>query len=244
MSVNFWVSIATAVITGIFAIMVFTRYLNRRRWYLFAWSVGLTLYSVGALAQALLFDNFDTFLFKLWYWAGALALTLWLGQGSVFLLVQNKKRAWANFAVVLVLMVVSLAYIAAAGVDPSVYRPEVELTDQYGEIFTATGSEKTIRTILAITTNTYGTLMLVGGAAYSAYQLWRKNIMPNRMWGNLLILAGGLMPALGGTLILLGSPTFKYLGELFGGVLMFTGFLVTTREAPTARPAVKETAST
>jgi len=53
--------------------------------------------------------------------------------------------------------------------------------------------------------NTWGTLALVGGAIYSAWIFRRKGIMRNRVVGNWLIAAGGLLPALGGALIRLGD---------------------------------------
>jgi hypothetical protein len=52
------------------------------------------------------------------------------------------------------------------------------------------------------------------------------------MWGNILIAVGGLLPALGGFLILLGNPAFKYAGQLLGGILLFAGFLLATQHAP------------
>ena len=56
--------------------------------------------------------------------------------------------------------------------------------------------------------------------------------MRDRVYGNWLIAAGGLLPATGGTLIRLDYPSFKYLAELSGVVLIFAGFLLATRQAP------------
>src|SRR5690606_17889734 len=76
--------------------------------------------------------------------------------------------------------------------------------------------------------NVWGTIALVGGAVYSAVLFRRKQIMRNRMIGNWLIAAGGLMPALGGALIRLGDPSFKYAGEMLGAILIFAGYLMAT----------------
>ncbi len=229
MSASFYISAATAVITGIFTVIIFVRYRERPRKHLLAWGMGMALYSLSTLAQAYLFSAFDEWVFKLWYWAGALVVALWLGQGTVFLLVRKGNRAMISFWFVLVSSVFSLIVISAAGVDASIYEPGMHMTEQYKEIFTATGGTKAIRTTLAITLNSYGTLTLVGGAVYSASLFWRKRVLPNRMWGNVLIAVGGMLPAMGGVLILLGSPEFKYLGQLLGGILIFAGFLVATK---------------
>lgn len=232
MHISFLLSVATTVITAAFAFMVLARYRAKGGWHLLSWGIGLVLYSLGTAAQALLFGRFNPVLFKLWYWAGALAVAPWLGQGSVFLLVRKGKRAWISFWVILALSVIGLVYIAQTGLDASAYRPGVDLTEQYKLIFTASGGEKAIRTVLAIVMNTLGTILLVGGALYSGFLFWRKKVLPHRMWGNVLIAAGGLLPATGGTLILLGVPSLKYLAQFLGGILLFIGFLVATQSVP------------
>jgi hypothetical protein len=68
----------------------------------------------------------------------------------------------------------------------------------------------------------------VGGAIYSAVIFWRKHILFQRMIGNVLIAAGALAPALGGSLIRLGLPDLLYLSELVGVVLMYFGFIYAT----------------
>lgn len=76
----------------------------------------------------------------------------------------------------------------------------------------------------------------MGGAIYSAYIFWRKRVLFNRMIGNILIAAGALAPAMGGSFIKIGLPDFLYLTELVGAVLMYTGFLQTTT-VPAVEPA-------
>lgn len=229
MSASFYISVITAVITGLFALIIFARYRKKQRKHLLAWGIGMVLYSLSTSAQAYLFINFNEWIFKLWYWAGALIVALWLGQGTIFLLVRKGNRAMISFYFVLISSLISLLVMGAAKVDPSVYQAGMEMTEQYRIIFTATGGAKAVRTVLAIVLNSYGTLMLVGGAVYSAFIFWRKRVLPNRMWGNVLIASGGMLPAMGGVLILLGSPAFKYLGQLLGGLLIFAGFLLATK---------------
>ncbi len=229
MSVSFYISLTTAVITAVFTVIIFVRDRGRRRKHLLMWGAGMALYSLSTFAQAYLFVSFNEWVFKAWYWAGALVVALWLGQGSVFLLVRKRNRAMISFYFVLISSIIGLVVIGTSGVDSSVYRAGVDMTEQYRDIFTATGGAKTARTVLAIVLNSYGTLMLVGGAAYSASVFWRKRILPNRMWGNVLIAGGGMLPAMGGVLVLLGNPAFKYIGQLLGGLLIFAGFLAATK---------------
>lgn len=230
MSTSFWISSATALTTGLFAALVLAQYFQRRRWSSLAWGIGLVLYSVGALAQAILALRFNGFLFMLWYWAGAVVVAPWLGQGTLFLLARGKNWAWISFWTIVILSVLGLFLVFGAELNPNAYRAGVDLTEQFQDIFVMVGAARAARVILVIFLNTVGTLMLVGGAVYSAFIFWRKREMANRLWGNVLIAAGGLLPAMGGFLILLGGPDFKYLGQLLGGLLLFAGFLVSARE--------------
>ena len=75
-------------------------------------------------------------------------------------------------------------------------------------------------------------LTLVGGAIYSAYLFWRKKILINRMFGNILIAIGALSPAMGGSLLRAGLTDMLYMSELVGAILMFVGFLMATSGAP------------
>jgi hypothetical protein len=53
------------------------------------------------------------------------------------------------------------------------------------------------------------------------------------MVGNILIAAGAMMPAFGGSAQRFGIPVALYVGEFVGAVLMFIGYLYTSRPART-----------
>ena len=84
--------------------------------------------------------------------------------------------------------------------------------------------------------NIYGTLTLVGGAIYSAFLFWRKHVLVQRMLGNILIAAGAMMPAMGGTFIRAGLPDFLYLSEFLGVVIMYGGFMLAISVQPAEQP--------
>jgi hypothetical protein len=89
--------------------------------------------------------------------------------------------------------------------------------------------------------NLYGTVALVGGAGYSAYIFWRKRVLLHRTLGNLMIAIGATLPAFGGFFSRMGVPAALYLGEFFGILLLFSGFLRATTpmksEVLAAQPA-------
>jgi hypothetical protein len=86
--------------------------------------------------------------------------------------------------------------------------------------------------------NLYGTVTLVGGAIYSAWIFWRKRILLHRAIGNVLIAAGALLPAFGGSFSRMGIPGALYISELLGAILLFLGFLRAT--SPIAEKAQVE----
>jgi hypothetical protein len=90
--------------------------------------------------------------------------------------------------------------------------------------------------------NLYGTLALVGGAAYSAYIFWRKRVLLHRAIGNVLIAVGAMLPAFGGLFSRLQIPGALYLGEFLGVVLLFLGFwrATTPMQESAAMPATTD----
>jgi hypothetical protein len=131
--------------------------------------------------------------------------------------------ALAVVSLLAAILVFSAPVNPAAGFDPG--QP---VSAQYESILTRGG----ITILLTILLNVYGTITLVGGAIYSAYLFWRKKVLANRLYGNILIAAGALSPALGGTFIRLGISDWLYLSELVGALMMYAGFLLATSEAP------------
>jgi hypothetical protein len=180
------------------------------------------------LSEALLSITFSAFVVKIWYLTGAMLTAAWLGMGSVHLLIRKGKSAqiatWILTAVsILAFILVMLAPIISTSFD--VTRP---VSEQYKEILTRNG----LTIFLTILLNVYGTITLVGGAIYSAFLFWRKKILANRMFGNVLIAAGALSPALGGTLLKAGYADMLYVSEFVGVILMFIGFVMATSGKP------------
>jgi hypothetical protein len=121
----------------------------------------------------------------------------------------------------------------ATPLDGSAFTVGVDLSDQYRQILPAGALVRRLTPLF----NVYGTLWLVGGAVYSAWLFWRKRVLLHRVIGNVLIAAGALAPALGGSLSRLGASEFLYFSELLGAGLMFVGFLRATTPMGVQEPA-------
>jgi len=253
-----FVSILGTVITGIFALLVLRRWSKRRKPYLMAWGIGLVLYFLGMLSQVILYFVWSPFFFGLWYWSGALMVAAWLGQGTTYLLVRRGSIARNLQMALLLVTVMTLPWtLFLTDFNEDAWKPGADMTQIYRTEADADGnitiegimtleSRGTVRFFSPIM-NSWGTIALVGGALYSARLFRRKQILRNRMLGNWFIAAGGLLPALGGVLIRLGDPSFKYFGELGGAVLIFIGFLLATQrdDAPEreAKPSTSPAAA-
>lgn len=245
-------SAITALTSAVFAVIVFRRWLDKRRPHLLAWAIGLALYFLGSLSQVVLTLTWSPIFFGLWYWSGALMVAAWLGQGTVYLLLRRGNIA-RNIQMALILVgLMTLPWtLFLTPFNESAWQPGTDMTQIYRDEVDATGNviregimsgsaRGSVRFFSPIM-NVWGTVALVGGALYSAYLFRRKQIMRNRVVGNWLIAAGGLLPALGGALIRLGVPELKYLGEMFGVILIFWGFWLATHavdadDSPQARP--------
>ena len=77
--------------------------------------------------------------------------------------------------------------------------------------------------------NLYAFVFLVGGAAKSAVQFWRRRETRNRAVGNALIAVGALLPGIGGSFTRFGYTEVLYVTEFLGIILIYLGYLRATR---------------
>jgi hypothetical protein len=218
-AVTTWLPYLTSIIVLVFAVLVFRRYVRRRGPHLLLWGLGLVMYGIASFCEAYYTAfGWNPLIFRLWYFFGAMLAAAWLGQGTVYLLARKR---WAN-ALMVILGVGSLyglIRVFGAQLDPSLMTGG-ELS---GHAITTSGVR-----ILTPFFNVYGTVTLVGGAAYSAWIFLRQRTLLHRVIGNVLIAVGAMAPALGGLLSRFGLGGYLYLSELIGAVLMFMGFIRAT----------------
>jgi len=229
-----FISLFSTVISFAFTASVFQRYLVRKGPHLLMWSIGLFLYGIGTLTEVLLSLSFSEISIKLWYLCGAMLTAAWLGMGTIHLLVRRGRIAWGITAGLGIVSLASLALVMAAPLTPaaSTYQVSQAVSAQYKDVLVRSGAV----TALTIVLNIFGTVGMVGGAIYSAYLFWRKQVMLNRVIGNVLIAAGALMPAMAGSFVKAGLADVLYVSELIGAILMFLGFWLSTQKAIAPAP--------
>ena len=214
----------SATISTIFAIFVFRRYTERKGNHLLLWGIGMIFYAGGGFAEGY-FGAFgwNTFIYRMWYLFGAILVAAWLGQGTVYLLAKKK---WAH--TLMVLLVLGSIYgafkVFTAELDPTLLTTSLHTGSELSGHAIVTPGVRSLTPIF----NLYGTVTLVGGAAYSAWIFFRKRILLHRAIGNLLIAVGAILPAFGGAFSRFGISGGLYISEFLGAVIMFIGFIRAT----------------
>lgn len=230
-----WLPFLASLVSFIFAGLVFRRYFERKGTHLLLWGIGLIFYGIGGFCEGYYTAwGWNPWIFRLWYLFGAILVAAWLGQGTVFLLAKAK---WARLTFILLLLgsLYGAVRVFTARLDPSLLTTSAHTGSELSGHAIVTPGVRPLTPLF----NLYGTLTLVGGAAYSAWLFWRKRVLLHRTIGNILIAIGAMAPAFGGTFSRLGIPGALYLSELLGVILMFAGFLRATTSLEVKKAATR-----
>jgi hypothetical protein len=225
---NVTISLLSSLITFTFVAMLLDQFLERRRAYQAVWMVALLVFGLGVFVEFIAnLSGWSVATYRLWFLFGATFAAGTLGLGSVYLLLPPRiahiitavfliAGLWAAYRVLTV-------PIDAAAVIPGhgqARPPSVQSIP--GDV-----------TLIVVLFNGFGTLAVVGGALWSAWQFWQRRTAGYRVISNLLIAAGALIVAASGSLAGLGNPAYLFAGELAGIAVIFAGFL---RSQPALEP--------
>lgn len=189
------------------------------------WSIAFTMFAVAASADAAgIALGWNTWLAKLYYATGPALVVAFLAIGQLYLLAPAAMRRFGPGATLLV-TALWLSLVANAPVDSN--RLAADGWDAIER-----GPEMVAITILI---NSAGTMIIVGGAGWSAIQYWRRGTHWNRMVGCALICTGTLIVAAGGSLSRLGYYEYLYLAMAIGIAMIFGGVLLSRRPEASSR---------
>lgn len=210
-----------AGVSLIFGAMVLNQYLSRKKPFQLAWSIALFMFGAASLAAALGSTlGWNPILAKTYYFFGAMIVVGYFALGTVYLLF-SETAARIYLYVLLAMTAVSAALIIGAEVDTARLAP-----DQWEALIRTTAMK-----ILTISLNTIGTIIIVGGAVYSAIKYFQKTGDLDRVISNGLIAGGVFIIASGGTLgglFKVGGDASQALQSVFqaiGIAVMFAGFI-------------------
>ena len=206
--------LVTTFVAGAFAVAVALRYVRKRRPSHLAWAVGLLLFAVAAFNGFLARSGGATDTeYRLFYLFGAIANVAWLALGTVFIVAPRYGRA--ALAAVVALTVVAAYAVFATPVDLAV------------AVDTGKGfPDGSLPRILAAIGSGGGSIVLIGGALWSAWAFLRRRDQGRRALANVVIALGVFIAAAGGTAAFTGASGVLELTNLLGVSVMFVGFLL------------------
>jgi hypothetical protein len=208
------VPLVTTIVSGAFAVAVALQYARKRRPPLLAWTIGLALFTVAAFMGFLARNGGATDVeYRLFYLFGAIANVAWLALGTVFIIAPRYGRA--ALAVVLTLCAVGVYAVFASPVD-------IRVAVDTGKGF----PDGSLPRILAAIGSGAGSLVLIGGALWSAWVFFRRRNQGRRALANAVIAVGVFIVAAGGTVAFTGASGILELTNLVGVSVMFVGFLL------------------
>jgi len=228
------VAVAAALVASAFGLSTLERWLSRRRRHELAWAVALGMFALAAAALAAGAQaGWSGAAFRIFYLFGAIADVPVLALGTVYLL--GGRRTGDRAAVV-----VGTFVVFAAGVLVSTRLRAPLPRDQLAQ---GSAVFQPLPRILAALGSAGGAVVILAGAVWSAWRVWRERAPRHLLWSNGLIAAGTLVLAAGGTLnSVVGAMTAFAITLLAGIVCIFAGFLVAAgaargeRAIPPARP--------
>ncbi len=216
---NTAVPLISSLVSLVFALAVFDQYLGRRKPHQLVWSIGFLMYFLSTGSEFVTgVWGLNAVAYRIWYLCGAIYVAAYLGMGTVYLLFRGR-RANIAMSILGVASIYALIAVIIAPIDLSAVQSAAS-----GAMLSGQGFPASVR-IMTPFFNTFGTVALVGGAAYSAWIFWRKRILPHRVVSNILIAVGAILPAFGGALSRFGLTQVLYYLELAGVVIIFIGFL-------------------
>lgn len=204
----------TTFVAAAFAVAVALRYMRRRRPSHLAWAIGLLLFAVAAFNGFLARSGGATDTeYRLFYLFGAVANVAWLALGTIYIVAPRYGRI--ALAAVLALTAVAAYAVFATPVDLAV------------AVDTGRGfPDGSLPRILAAIGSGGGSIVLIGGALWSAWVFLRRRDQGRRALANVIIAVGVFIAAAGGTVAFTGASGVLELTNLLGVSVMFVGFLL------------------
>jgi hypothetical protein len=224
----FVIPLIAGAVGGAFAAVVARQYLSRRKPYQAIWAVALAMFAAAAFfetaGQAV---GWSDPTYKGYYLFGGLLNVGWLGLGSLLLLTSPRAGRIATIVMVLI-SVIALVAVLMSHTDHNLLKAQVP----------ARGAID-IPAILPLVTNLGGSLLLIGGAAWSAWRSARAGSPRNRVVGLAVLAAGAFIVAGGHSYAQTkGVYAAQPLSEALGIVAMFVGYLVIESRSRVPRPTV------
>lgn len=225
MSDAFWSSwlwpLATGIIGFVYTALLLNQFRTRKKPHQLAWAVGFLFYAVAALMEAVseYSGTWDPTVYRI-YIVLAASMVGFLGLGTLYLI--TRTRTLGNIYLAFVLVCLGVFFWG-------VFNTELVTENLVAGITvggSALGPAGQFPRIMSLPFNIAGTLLLLGGSAWSIVKFWKKREYRYRAWANVLIIIGTLVIAGAGSMARAGQTVGLYPAEMVASAILLAGFLM------------------
>lgn len=211
---------ATAALGFVYVALLVRQWLERRKPHQLAWAVGFLFYAVAAAMEAVseATGTWDATVYRV-YIVLAASMVGFLGLGTLYLI--TKKRTLGN--IYLGFNLVALGVFLYGVFTTQLITENLVAGITVGG--SALGESMSFPRVMSFAFNIPGSLLLLGGSAWSVVKFWPKPEYRYRSWANVLIFIGTLVIAGAGSMARAGTTVGLYPGEMVASAILLWGFL-------------------
>jgi hypothetical protein len=217
-----YIPLLTTLISAAFTGLLWNQFRERRKLHQLVWAVAMALFTLGAALEFLMNPGIlgpSESLIKLYYLTVGPQVSL-LGTGVLLLISQRWGRPVLYVVVVISVLLLILGIVSPLDISQVIASFQTSVV--FGIDAATQSFPESVRSI-TVGLNIYGAITLIGGSLYSF-------IRDRRRIFALMIVAGGLLNAIGGTLLgIFGNPDIFLEFELLGAMALFAGFIMSYR---------------
>ncbi len=216
-----WWPAATAVLGFVYVALLARQYIQRRKMHQLMWAIGFLFYAVAAVMEAVseYTGHWDPTVYRV-YIVLAASLVGFLGSGTLYLITKTPRKGDFYFGMNMAWLLVFLYGAFTVQLDMAKLIPGIVVGGQ------ALGSSTSFPRIMSLVFNIPGSLLLLGGSAWSVIKFWPKKEFRYRAWANVFIIIGTLIIAGMGGMARAGTTAGLYLGEMIASAILLAGFLM------------------
>jgi len=211
-------SIAALIGVG-FTLELLLKSFRSKKPYIISWTVAVFMYTVATIALVSgLINGWNYINFGIFYFFGGITNVPAFGIGSAYLIFDDNKVNVISGLYVLFVLGAMFSIFTSGIPDFS----NIQGIPEGSQLYEISGPR-----MWAILGNSFGSISLVGIAAYSVYKF--RRVDEDLVTTNVLIVVGSFSPALSGVLLALGDSASKTLSLLVGVFLIYLGYRVSQR---------------
>jgi hypothetical protein len=213
--------VATAALGFVYVGLLVAQWFKRRKPHQLAWAVGFLFYAVAAVMEGYseYTANWDPTVYRI-YIVLAASLVGFLGLGTLYLI--TKRPVWGGLYLGFNLVCLAVFFYGAFTTElvTEALKPGITVGGA------ALGPGGSFPRIMSLAFNIPGSLLLLGGSAWSVVKFWPKPEYRYRSWANVLIFVGTLLIAGAGSMARAGTTAGLYPAEMVASAVLLAGFLM------------------